>query len=145
MRYCTASLLVALNLVSGAPAYVEAPYSLGQVCHESTTIVLVEVTKVNKEKNLIVLKEHSGSGVESCEDSSIVSSFCLMPDWHSPPPRDYVACCRECGCHVVTVQTQAAAPRSRAVRLQVQGAVVGSRRYPSVAALRASPLTSRWR
>src|SRR5262245_28883595 len=54
MRYCTASLLVALSLVSVAPAYVEAPYSLGQVCHESTTIVLVEVTKVNKEKNLIV-------------------------------------------------------------------------------------------
>jgi hypothetical protein len=57
MRYCTASLLVALSLGSGAPAYVEAPYSLGQVCHESTTIVLVEVTKVNKDKNLIVYKK----------------------------------------------------------------------------------------
>src|SRR5262249_46366172 len=30
---------------------------LGQVCHESTNIVLVEVTKVNKEKNLVVYKK----------------------------------------------------------------------------------------
>ena len=40
-----------------APAYVEAPYSLGQVIKESTHIVLVEVTKVNKEKNLIIYKK----------------------------------------------------------------------------------------
>jgi hypothetical protein len=38
-------------------AYVEAPYSLGQVIKESTNIVLVEVVKVNKEKNLIVYKK----------------------------------------------------------------------------------------
>jgi hypothetical protein len=38
-------------------AYVEVPYSLGQVIRESTNIVLVEVTKVNKEKNLIVYKK----------------------------------------------------------------------------------------
>src|SRR5215468_11894193 len=57
MRYCTASLLVALSLVPSGPAYVEAPYSLGQVCHEATNIVLVEVTKVNKDKKLIIYKK----------------------------------------------------------------------------------------
>jgi hypothetical protein len=51
------SALAALSIVPSAPAYIEAPYSLGQVCHESTNIVLVEVTKVNKEKNLIVFKK----------------------------------------------------------------------------------------
>ena len=29
-----------------ARGYVEAPYTLGRTCHESTNIVLVEVTKV---------------------------------------------------------------------------------------------------
>jgi hypothetical protein len=57
MRYCTALLLIAFGVSSRALAYVEAPYSLGQVCHESTNIVLVEVTKINKEKNLIVYKK----------------------------------------------------------------------------------------
>ena len=46
-----------LFAVSPAPAYVEAPYSLGQMIKESTTIVLMEVTKVNKEKNLIIYKK----------------------------------------------------------------------------------------
>jgi hypothetical protein len=53
-----ASVFVALGVAaSSAQAYIEAPYSLGQVCNESTTIVLVEVTKVNKEKNLIIFKK----------------------------------------------------------------------------------------
>jgi hypothetical protein len=39
MRYCTLSLVVALSVSSGALAYVEAPYSLGQVCHESTNVI----------------------------------------------------------------------------------------------------------
>jgi hypothetical protein len=57
MRRFMASLVVALCIFSGALAYVEAPYSLGQVCQESTNIVLVEVVKVNKEKNLIIYKK----------------------------------------------------------------------------------------
>jgi hypothetical protein len=57
MRYRFLSLIALLAAAPAALAYVEAPYSLGQVCKESTTIVLVEVTKVNKEKNLIVFKK----------------------------------------------------------------------------------------
>src|SRR5262249_24104046 len=57
MRYRFLSLLVLLAAAGAARAYVEAPYSLGQVCKESTTIVLVEVTRVNKEKNLILFKK----------------------------------------------------------------------------------------
>jgi hypothetical protein len=56
----TRFLAVTLALALAAPAaraYVEAPYSLGQVCNESTNIVLVEITKVNKEKNLIIYKK----------------------------------------------------------------------------------------
>jgi hypothetical protein len=58
MCYRMASVLIALGVAApSARAYVEAPYSLGQVCHESSNIVLVEVTKVNKEKNLIIYKK----------------------------------------------------------------------------------------
>jgi hypothetical protein len=49
--------LAALLLAGPAYAYVEAPYSLGQVCNESTNIVLVEVARVNKDKNLIIYKK----------------------------------------------------------------------------------------
>lgn len=37
--------------------YVEAPYTLGRVVEESTNIVLIEVTRVNKTKNLIIYKK----------------------------------------------------------------------------------------
>jgi hypothetical protein len=49
-----ASLLAA---VSAAQAYVEAPYTLGRVCTESTNIVVVEIVKVNKDKGLIIYKK----------------------------------------------------------------------------------------
>jgi hypothetical protein len=58
--YKRLSLVVAGLLLFAAPtawAYVEAPYSLGQVCNESTTIVLVEVTRVDKDKGLIIYKK----------------------------------------------------------------------------------------
>ena len=42
---------------SPAVAYVEAPHTLGRCVHESTTIVLVEVARVNAEKNLIIYKK----------------------------------------------------------------------------------------
>ena len=49
-------LCVALVLGGAALArgYVEAPYSLGRVCQESSNIVVVEVTRVNKERGLII-------------------------------------------------------------------------------------------
>jgi hypothetical protein len=49
--------VVWLAAAAAARAYVEAPHSLGQVCKESTNIVLMEVTKVDKTKNLIVFKK----------------------------------------------------------------------------------------
>ena len=53
MRCRSLLALVALFVaVSAARAYVEVPHSLGQCIKESTTIVLVEVTKIEKTKNL---------------------------------------------------------------------------------------------
>jgi hypothetical protein len=40
-----------------ARAYVEVPYTLGKVVKESTNIVLVEVTRVNQERGLILYKK----------------------------------------------------------------------------------------
>lgn len=54
--FCVA-LLAGLLIVSASPAYVEAPMSLGDIVNQSTNIVLVEVTKINKEKNLIYYKK----------------------------------------------------------------------------------------
>ena len=53
-------LCVALALLACAAfarGYVEAPYSLGRVCQESTNIVVIEVTRVNKARGLIVFKK----------------------------------------------------------------------------------------
>lgn len=54
-----ALLVVAPLLALAAPVrgYIEAPHTLGRCVHESTTIVLVELTKVNTEKNLLVFKK----------------------------------------------------------------------------------------
>src|SRR5262245_703050 len=49
--------MVVLSLAALVQAYVEAPYTLGRVVTESTTITLVEVVKVNKEKGLIIYKK----------------------------------------------------------------------------------------
>jgi hypothetical protein len=49
-----AAILVFATAVAG---YVEAPYTLGQVCKESTIIVFMEVSRVNQEKNLIIYKK----------------------------------------------------------------------------------------
>ncbi len=53
-------LTACLALLASAPiarGYVEIPYTLGRVLAESTNVVLVQVTKVNKEKGLIVYKK----------------------------------------------------------------------------------------
>ncbi len=56
-RGLTLAVVALLSAAPLSPAYVEIPYTLGRVCQESTTIVLVEVTKVNKEKGLIIYKK----------------------------------------------------------------------------------------
>ena len=49
--------LAVLGCAALARGYVEAPYSLGRVCQESTHVVVIEVTRVNKERGLIVFKK----------------------------------------------------------------------------------------
>ncbi len=53
------TLLLASLLFGAAPswAYIEAPHSLGKCVNTATNIVLIEVTKVNNEKNLIIFKK----------------------------------------------------------------------------------------
>jgi hypothetical protein len=53
-------ILSAAVLLCGARsvwAYVEVPHSLGRCCHESTNIVLVEIERIDKTKNLIIYKK----------------------------------------------------------------------------------------
>jgi hypothetical protein len=68
----TAFVLLALATVPVIPvahAYIEAPHSLGQIVHESTNIVLVEVLRVNKEKNLVIYKKLKDlKGKEAAEE-----------------------------------------------------------------------------
>jgi len=47
------------SLTSRTQAYIEVPHSLGRCVHESTAICLMEVVKVNTEKNLIIFKKLS--------------------------------------------------------------------------------------
>jgi hypothetical protein len=46
-----------LALASPSSAYIEAPHSLGKCVHESTNVVLVELAKVNADKNLLIFKK----------------------------------------------------------------------------------------
>ncbi len=39
------------------PAYIEAPHTIGRICKESTTITLVEVSRVNTDKNLVIYRK----------------------------------------------------------------------------------------
>jgi hypothetical protein len=57
MRRSLVPLLVALFVAGPAFGYIEAPHSLGKCVGDSTNIVLVELTKVNKEKNLLIFKK----------------------------------------------------------------------------------------
>jgi hypothetical protein len=55
---CAALVAVTVACWAGlAPAYVEAPYTLGRVCAESPHIVLMEVSRVNKEKGIVIYKK----------------------------------------------------------------------------------------
>jgi hypothetical protein len=57
MRYYFLAACAVLLAVANLRAYVEAPYTLGRTVSESTNIVLLEVTRVNKDKNLILFKK----------------------------------------------------------------------------------------
>src|SRR6266508_1623409 len=63
MKRCLLAAVLALPtcaLFFASPvswAYVEAPHTLGRCCHESTNIVLVEVTRIDKAKNLLIYKK----------------------------------------------------------------------------------------
>ncbi len=52
-----AVLLCLFVLLSPAPAYVEAPHSLGAVVQQSSHIMVLRVEKVDKEKNLIIYRK----------------------------------------------------------------------------------------
>jgi hypothetical protein len=59
-RIPAAIALGALALLCSTPparAYIEAPYSLGRICTESTNILVVQVDKVDKENNRILYKK----------------------------------------------------------------------------------------
>ena len=56
-KYLIPALAMLACLTPNARAYIEAPHSLGRCVHESTTIVLMEVTRINTEKNLIIYKK----------------------------------------------------------------------------------------
>jgi hypothetical protein len=61
-RLCGCLLLVAGAFLATcwlpiAQAYVEAPYTLGRICNESTTIVLIRVEKVDKVNNVIFYRK----------------------------------------------------------------------------------------
>src|SRR4051812_26462330 len=57
MRNLLITCLAVLLAPLAGRAYIEVPHSLGRCCHESSTIVLMEVTRVSAEKNLIIYKK----------------------------------------------------------------------------------------
>jgi hypothetical protein len=56
-RLVLGSLMAALLWISSAYAYVEIPYTLGRLITESTHVMLVQVDKVDKTKNLIIYRK----------------------------------------------------------------------------------------
>lgn len=58
MRYLiSATLLTLMLVVRPVQGYVEAPHTLGYVVKDSTNIVLMQVSRVNKEKGLILFRK----------------------------------------------------------------------------------------
>jgi hypothetical protein len=52
-----AALLVVWATSGVAWAHIEAQYTLGRVASEATNILIIEVTRINKEKNLVICKK----------------------------------------------------------------------------------------
>ena len=90
---------VSLMVAPPARAYVEAPHTLGRCCHESTNVVLVEVTRVDKAKGLIIYKKIEDLKGKHAQDSikhnigtrgfherEWKTIICLL--YTSPSPRD---------------------------------------------------------
>ena len=57
MKYMLLPLLVLGSSISTVHGYIEAPHSLGRICKESTNIVLMEVARVDSQKNLIIYRK----------------------------------------------------------------------------------------
>jgi hypothetical protein len=51
------TLLALFLAVDSARAYIEAPHTLGKCVHDSSNVVLMELTRVNREKNLLIFKK----------------------------------------------------------------------------------------
>jgi hypothetical protein len=57
-RPILAAVLLAATTIAGvARGHIEAQYTLGRVASESTNILIMEVTRINKEKNLVIWKK----------------------------------------------------------------------------------------
>jgi len=57
MRRAILAALSCLALTTPAFAYIEAPHTLGRCVHESSNVVLMELVRVNTEKNLLIYKK----------------------------------------------------------------------------------------
>jgi hypothetical protein len=57
MRRFVCATTFSFALLCHVHAYIEVPHSLGQIIHESTNIVEVELVKVNTEKNLLIFRK----------------------------------------------------------------------------------------
>jgi len=57
MRRVLVTTLPLLALAAPAHAYIEAPHTLGRCVHESSNVVLVELSRVNTEKGLLIYKK----------------------------------------------------------------------------------------
>jgi hypothetical protein len=52
-----AVVLLSVWAASGiAQGHIEAQYTLGRVASESTNILVIEITRINKDKNLVICK-----------------------------------------------------------------------------------------
>src|SRR5688572_13225408 len=56
LTFLAALLLTAASANVGR-AHIEAQYTLGRVATEATNILIIEVTRINKEKNLVICKK----------------------------------------------------------------------------------------
>src|SRR5262249_43528479 len=56
LRFLSVALL-AVAAATQAHAYIEATHTLGRCVHESNNVVLVELTRVNQEKGLLIYKK----------------------------------------------------------------------------------------
>ena len=72
MRRLFCAALAALACAALARGYVEAPYSLGRVCHESTNVVLLEV-EPEKQKTLPDFRVYEGRlGIHTVDIAKLV-------------------------------------------------------------------------